>query len=88
MVPPGYAEPTLALCPSHSGSAKELGEGLAALHRVAEARTEARTRRAFPASPAHLTRSTMRFALNRATVNGRSWDRTSDLPRVKRALSR
>lgn len=53
-----------------------------------EVRTGVRTRRAFPASPAHLTRSTMPFPFNHAAANGRSWDRTSDLPRVKRALSR
>ena len=28
------------------------------------------------------------FPRGRSSVNGRSWDRTSDLPRVKRALSR
>jgi hypothetical protein len=35
-----------------------------------------------------MTHTTMRFPHSHAIVNGRSWDRTSDLPRVKRALSR
>jgi hypothetical protein len=38
--------------------------------RLLEARTEARTRRTFPASPAHLTRSTMRVSLSQAGEDG------------------
>jgi hypothetical protein len=46
------------------------------------------TARAFPASTARLAHVTMRFSCRQAEENGRTWDRTRDLPRVKRALSR
>jgi hypothetical protein len=42
--------------------------------------------RAVPA--ARLTRRFMRFPRSQAGRDGRTWDRTRDLPRVKRALSR
>jgi hypothetical protein len=45
-------------------------------------------RRAFPSSSGAMTRATMRVSLNRAAVNGRRWDGTIDLPRVKRALQK
>jgi hypothetical protein len=46
------------------------------------------TIRAFTASLTCLSRVTMRFPRSRLVRDGRGWDRTSDLPRVKRALSR
>jgi hypothetical protein len=49
---------------------------------ILEARTEARTRCAFPAYPAHLTRVTMRSSLNHAAESGPGRIRTSDL-RIK-----
>jgi hypothetical protein len=51
------------------------------LSRGAETRCvhEARRRRAFPASLAHLTRSTMRVSLNHAAADGPGWIRTTDL---------
>jgi hypothetical protein len=40
----------------------------------------------FVASAAHLPRLTKRFRLGGEAENGRGWDRTSDLPRVKYLL--
>ena len=56
--------------------------------RQAQVRTGVRTGRAFPACLAPMTHVSMRFSRSRAASDGRTWDRTRDLPRVKRALSR
>jgi hypothetical protein len=48
-----------------------------------EVGTEVGTPRAFPTPTAHLTHGTMRFSRRHAAGDGRTWDRTRDLPRVK-----
>jgi hypothetical protein len=53
-----------------------------------EVGTQVGTACAFAASLPRLSRATMWFRRSQGGLNGRGWDRTSDLPRVKRALSR
>ena len=56
--------------------------------RIRVVKPEVGTPRAFLVPMAHLTQATMQVCCNHAERNGRTWDRTRDLPRVKRALSR
>jgi hypothetical protein len=59
-----------------------------AIKTTSEVCTEICTGRTFPAILAHLNRMVEPNPCNHVLRYGRSWDRTSDLPRVKRALSR
>jgi|SRR6187431_1700211 hypothetical protein len=74
-------EPLVAHLLAHDGVDAHGGSLFPGTHRGTHAA-------AFLTHLARMTHATMRVSCSHAAVNGRSWDRTSDLPRVKRALSR
>jgi len=83
--PTGFEE---LKCLREGADERRRGTGLFAgrAHTVGlEVFTEVGTRRSFRARPAHMNRMVKWNPRSHAGHDGRSWDRTSDLPRVKQA---